>query len=935
MWKIFFNTTTLLLFLLVPSVLQAQKTELKYLSGIDCNHPVDWRFLCTEGRNSGQQTTLPVPSNWELHGFGKYNYGQDKDSVRGKEQGLYRYEFNVPTDWKNKQVNLVFEGSMTDTKVKVNGKTAGDIHQGAFYRFKYDVSKLLKYGSNNLLEVTVSKHSENTSVNKAERFADFWIFGGIYRPVYLEAKPEQNIIRTAINAKADGSLDAAVFLHNIKVDGQLSVQLYTLQNEKVGSPIRVAFKKGAKKIAVSGKIDDIKTWNPESPNLYRIVFTLSAKDKIIHETDDRIGFRTVEIRKRDGIYVNGVKVKLKGVCHHTFWPTSGRASSKEMSVHDIMLIKDMNMNAVRTSHYPPDEHFLQACDSLGLFVLDELAGWHNAYDTPVGKKLVQEMVVRDVNRPSVILWDNGNEGGHNYELDAVFSEFDIQQRPVVHPWQTFNDFDNQHYINYDYGSGTYWHGHEIVFPTEFLHGLYDGGLGAGLYDYWELMWNNPRAAGGFLWVFADEGVVRTDKDGSIDTDGSHAPDGILGPFHEKEGSYFAIKEIWAPIRMEEKDITPAFDGRLNVENRYFYTNLNRCTYQWKLARISSPDGKIAGSEITGKTLAPDILPGCKGTLKLDLPLDWNSYDVLYLTSTDRYGHEIFTWSWPLSLPRDMAARVISKSGGSIGVVTETNLEVTVSTSRVQVIFDKKSGLLKKVTNPKGEIPFNNGPVLCAGIFEPDSTALKTEGDTVHMTVTYTKTSKMKELIWSVYPSGIVRMAVRYNPEEYESDMLGVNFSYPEADIKAVEWLGKGPYRVWKNRMHGGTLDVHRKVYNNTMTGISPLVYPEFKGYHAQLYWAKFITSGQPFFLATENEDVFLRLYTPLQPESVYNTAPPFPSGDISLMQGIPAIGTKSQKPENMGPSGKKNMYFDYGQYDKWQIRSLKMVVYFDFGIHIN
>jgi hypothetical protein len=123
----------------------------------------------------------------------------------------------------------------------------------------------------------------------------------------------------------------------------------------------------------------------------------------------------------------------------------------------------------------------------------------------------------------------------------------------------------------------------------------------------------------------------------------------LGPFHEKEGSYYAIKEIWAPVRFEMKDITHAFEGSLNLENRYFYTNLNQCTFRWKLAVMTSPDGKTARKEISGEAAAPNIFPGQKGQLKLDLPANWNNYDVLYVTSFSPDNREIFTWSWPIAL----------------------------------------------------------------------------------------------------------------------------------------------------------------------------------------------------------------------------------------------------------------------------------------------
>jgi hypothetical protein len=933
--KIFIIIACLVL-LISNKDISAQQTQISYLSGTGCDHPVDWQFFCTEGRNSGQWTTIPVPSNWELQGFGKYNYGHAKDEERGKEEGLYKYEFQVPADWKKKQVNIVFEGSMTDTEVKVNGLLAGPIHQGAFYRFKYDISKLLKYGQTNLLEVCVAKHSANNSVNRAERFADFWIFGGIFRPVYLEAKPLQNMERIAIDAGADGTFRADVYVNNVRNADKVIAQVMTLDDQPVGPSFSGQLEKGSEKVHLQSKLDNIKTWNPEYPNLYQVKFELHSKDQVLHEMTTRFGFRTVEVRERDGIYVNGVKIKLKGVCRHVFRPETGRASCKQMSIEDVRLMKDMNMNAVRMSHYPPDVHFLDVCDSLGLFVLDELTGWHDAYDTEIGSKLVKAMVTRDVNHPSIILWDNGNEGGHNTELDPLFGQYDIQQRTVIHPWQEFNGLDTQHYRSYDYGAGTYWHGHQIVLPTEFLHGLYDGGHGAGLHDYWELMWNNPRAAGGFLWNFADEGVVRTDQNGKIDTDGAHAPDGILGPYHEKEGSYYAIKEIWSPVHFEDKDITQAFDGTFNIENRYFYINLKECSFNWKLVKMQLPNDDPMKKEVAGTVASPDLAPGHKRQLKLDLPKDWFSYDVLYVTATDPYNQELYTWSWPVSLPGDIVREMMAKKSGSKAVtVTRTDTALIVSAGTIQYTIGKNDGLLKKVVNAKGEIPFNNGPSLCAGKTVFKSVTTQMEGDTFLLTCSFDeRESRMKQFTWTFYPSGWAKLNMYYVPEEYDVDFdyMGVSFSYPENLVKGVEWLGNGPYRVWKNRMQGVELDVHRKDYNNTITGVPPLVYPEFKGYHSNLYWARIESKEQSFTVATSSEDVFLRLYTPDQPEKVFDrVAPPFPPGDISFLQAIPAIGTKSNDARNLGPSGKKNMFFDYGPYDDWRIRSKTMTLFFDFS----
>ena len=220
------KVTTLLSTLALATTLAAQnlpQTERQYLSGHGCDDMVEWDFFCTNGRNSGKWTKIGVPSCWELQGFGTYQYGitfYGKPFPEGvaDEKGMYKYEFEVPEKFRGKQVNLVFEASMTDTEVKVNGRKVGSKHQGAFYRFSYNVTDFLKYGKKNLLEVTVAKESENASVNLAERRADYWNFGGIFRPVFLEVKPAVNLRHIAIDAKMDGTFRANCYT-NISNDG--------------------------------------------------------------------------------------------------------------------------------------------------------------------------------------------------------------------------------------------------------------------------------------------------------------------------------------------------------------------------------------------------------------------------------------------------------------------------------------------------------------------------------------------------------------------------------------------------------------------------------------------------------------------------------------------------------------------------------------------
>jgi len=915
------NPTTLFLvplFLFSNLCLLAQETEIKYLSGTGSDNTVNWQFFCTDGMNSGKWTTIPVPSCWELQGFGKYNYGLDKNDVKGKEQGLYKYEFSVSSSWKNKNIILVFEGVMTDAEVKINGQMAGPIHQGAFYAFKYDITSLLKFDRKNLLEVTVSKHSANESVNAAERRGDYWIFGGIFRPVYLEALPKEHIDKVSIDARASGNFAAEVVTRG---GDKLTVQLLSAGNVKFGNVFSMPV--ASEKTIINSKFSSPKLWSPESPNLYKAVFSLYKNGKLIHSTSQKFGFRTVEVKQRDGIYVNGMKVKMKGVNRHSFYPTTGRTTSKKLSVEEVLMMKDMNMNAVRMSHYPPDGHFLDACDSLGLFVLDELAGWHGHYDTPTGTNLVKEMIAHDVNHPSIIIWCNGNEGGHNFELDHLFDEYDIQKRVVIHPWQLFNGIETQHYREYNYGISNYNAGREIVMPTEFLHGWYDGGHGAGLEDYWEKMCNDPLSAGGFLWAFADEGVVRKDKNDSIDTDKFHGADGIVGPFHEKEGSYYAIKEIWSPVHFEKKLITEGFDGSFTIENHYFFTNLSQCKFNWKLKSLRG--SKF--SEQNGSILSPDIKPGQNGFLKLKLPSNWNAFDVLYITAFGSDGRNIFTWSFPITSPDVFAKKLLQvKSIGKPSIVEEDST-FHINATGVQLRIHKLNGLLVEVKNTNGVIPFNNGPVVQEAVNNFANFTHRFDNDTLIVASTFDRKQAYNRLQWTIYPSGVIKMQVYYFPAAYFTWFDGVNFSLPENQVKGVQYMGNGPYRVWKNRMKGNQFGIWNKQYNNTETA-ETWIYPEFKGYHSNMYWCKFITTTQPFTVYTDNEDLFLRLYSAaFKTDQWHNYEPLFPNGDISFMQGITSIGTKNQRAETTGPMGMKNIFYDY---EKDPGRSLQITLYFDF-----
>jgi beta-galactosidase/beta-glucuronidase len=250
-------------------------TEVQFLSGRGPADAVPWEFSVTAGRRAGEQAMLPVPSHWEFHGFGTYNYGQEQ--AKGSERGHYRTRFSVPAEWKGRRVRIVFGAVMTDTHVKVNGQSAGPGHQGGFTQFRYDVTRLLKVGAENVLEVEVAKVSANPDTERAERAGDYWVFGGVYRPVWLEAVPVHAIEQVAIDARADGRLTADVTLGTLpglrRSDTPVAAERIDVQVlDAGGRPVGAVFTTrlpdgGAGRVRVAGQIASPRPWTAETPEL--------------------------------------------------------------------------------------------------------------------------------------------------------------------------------------------------------------------------------------------------------------------------------------------------------------------------------------------------------------------------------------------------------------------------------------------------------------------------------------------------------------------------------------------------------------------------------------------------------------------------------------------------------------------------------------------
>jgi hypothetical protein len=420
--------------------------------------------------------------------------------------------------------------------------------------------------------------------------------------------------------------------------------------------------------------------------------------------------------------------------------------------------------------------------------------------------------------------------------------------------------------------------------------------------------------------------VRDDLGGAIDVAGNAAPDGILGPFREKEASFYTIKDIWSPVQLAEPErftsgLPDGFDGRIGLTNHYAFTNTRTCRFTWRLLDFRTPSQRRDGHTVRaqGTASAPDIEPGAQGVLRLPLPSGWRRADALALTVTDADGREIRSWTWTITSAADQARRLVRTGPGPAvrGLLADDRL--TLASRHTTVTLDATTGMLAGVTHRGRDFALSRGPLPTTGT--ADLTRLTHGPDGNGYTVQAEYSGVLRHVRWRLHPSGWLQLDYRYHLTG-EHDLFGVGFDHPESQVTGVTWLGHGPHRVWKNRLRGIATDVWTKQYNDTATGADGWVYPEFKGYHADVRWASLHTTAGRITVVSEDENLYLRLFTPRFGPDPRHTAPPFPKGDLSFLDAIPAIGTKFDPPAALGPSGApttatgdygRTLYFSFSQ----------------------
>ena len=646
---------------------------------------------------------FPVPANWEVNGYGTpiyvsagYPFKIDPPRVMGEPKvdyttykernpvGQYRRSFQLPAGWEARgQTLLRFEGVMSAFYVWINGERVG-YSQGSMEPSEFNITNYLHAGENQIA-LEVYRYSDGSYLEDQ----DFWRFGGIHRSIHLLHTPDIRIRDYAVRT-LPVSTDYQDFI--LQIDPQFSVyrgmtgkgttlqgvlkdasgrEIATLKGDvedildlehKAGRMNEWYPQRGPRKLGrMSATIKSPKRWTAETPYLYKLHLTLlTAEGEVIEQVEQAVGFRSVEIRNGQ-LLVNGAPVRFRGVNRHEHDPRTARVMSEERMLQDILLMKQANINAVRTSHYPNVSRWYELCDSLGLYVMDEadieehgLRGtlastpdWHAAFlDRAV------RMAERDKNHPSIVMWSMGNESGYGPNFAAISAwlhDFD-PTRPVhyegaqgaggepdpktVDVISRFYTRVKQEYLNPGIAEGedkeraenARWerlleiaertNDNRPVMTSEYAHSM--GNALGNFKEYWDEIYSNPRMLGGFIWDWVDQGIYKTLPDGRIMVayggDFGDKPNlkafcfnGLLMSDRETTPKYWEVKKVYSPVELRVES------GELRVTNRNHHTDLSQYRCLWTL----SIDGK---QKDQGEITLPEVAPGESETIPLPVSI---------------------------------------------------------------------------------------------------------------------------------------------------------------------------------------------------------------------------------------------------------------------------------------------------------------------------
>ncbi|MEG0517516.1 MAG: glycoside hydrolase family 2 TIM barrel-domain containing protein [Bacteroidales bacterium] len=594
---------------------------------------------------------IDVPSNWELqgHGYPFYvgsGYGIPKNPplipADNSPVGSYKRDFTIPSHWKGREVVLHFGSVASAFYVWVNGVQVG-YAEDSKTPSEFDITPFVNFGKENEISVKVLKFSDGYYLEDQ----DFWRLAGIQRDVFMVARPKTHIrdfevVTDLDSVYTNASLTIYTELGNKypdKIKGaQVKVELLDIKGETVYSEVKKQLL-GSKEILFNKFIEKPLLWSAEKPNLYKLVLTLTVNGKQEEVICRNIGFRECET-KHAQLLVNGQPVYIKGVNRHEHDPYKGHVIDEASMIKDIQLMKQFNINAVRTSHYPNDPRWYELCDIYGLYVVDEvnIESHGMGYDAdkclanqPEWEKAfidrTERMFERDKNHPSVIIWSLGNESGEGCNFAATYKWVhanDKSHRPV-HSEDgikgPYTDIFCPMYKKIDVlVNWTLYMPNKPLILCEYAHAM--GNSVGNLQDYWDVIEKYPSLQGGFIWDWVDQGFARKTDDGRFywAYGGDMAPagtpssknfcmNGLIAADRSLKPHVWEVKRVYQNIAFRLADYG---GGLVELTNKFFFTNLSDFTYGWRL----EGNGKVLATGTIENVL---VEPQSKRMFKVNLP----------------------------------------------------------------------------------------------------------------------------------------------------------------------------------------------------------------------------------------------------------------------------------------------------------------------------
>ncbi|KAA1257927.1 Beta-galactosidase [Rubripirellula obstinata] len=693
--------------------------------------------------------TIPVPSNWQLHGHGipiytnmKYPFEKNAPVIDPaiNPVGSYRTEFEIPESWQQRKTIIHFAGVNSCFYLWVNGEKVG-YSEGSRTPAEFEITEYLKPGRNQLA-VAVYRWCDGSYLEDQ----DFWRLAGIFRDVSLWSIEESHI--------RDFKIDAS--LVNDYQDGRLTVTADIIGAERAkcelldssGNRVAQGWVENGSPLVLD--VPKVKAWSAERPNLYKALLTLSNGGKTIEVVPARVGFRTVEI-KGNVFYVNGVKLKLKGVNRHETHPDLGQVPDRDSMIRDIRLFKENNINAVRTCHYPNDTLWYDLCDQYGIWVIDEANIESHDYGNNPQNKLandpawevphvdrVRRMAERDKNHPSVIIWSLGNEAGVGPNFDAAYRYLNSNhpERPVHYEGEKregyqASDFNSKMYSDQNWGREA---GEKPNVLCEYTHAM--GNSNGNLAEYWHgTIYQHDNHCGGFVWDWMDQGLRTPVPD-------SHQPNVGVGPVREDFFAYGGWHEDKHGIHHDNNfcmngliasDWTP-HPGLFAIKHVYRNVHVTPIDLMAGTFTIKSwfdtvnMDDIVKGSwviEESGKEIAKGDLPALdipargESQIQIDMPSleikpGAEYFVTLRFVAKQAYselvepGHELSFEQF--KLPKETSAIRIQPASLPAPKLVKADGKATVSGDDFQVVFDTKAGTLESYS-VDGKLLIENGPSL--------------------------------------------------------------------------------------------------------------------------------------------------------------------------------------------------------------------------------